>query len=72
MSRVVGRPSARATLITELFASLGQMALTNYLTESVVLGVIFLWLLQARLSLVLEILLTFVAQASDLLADITT
>ena len=48
------------------------MALTNYLTESVVLGVIFLWLLQARLSLVLEILLTFVAQASDLLADITT
>jgi uncharacterized protein len=32
---------ARVTPVTALFASLGQMALTNYLTESVVLGVIF-------------------------------
>lgn len=33
--------SARVTRVTALFASVGQMALTNYLTESVVLGVIF-------------------------------
>jgi uncharacterized protein len=33
--------SARPTPVTTLFASLGQIALTNYLTESVVLGVIF-------------------------------
>ena len=32
---------ARLTSVTALFAALGQMALTNYLTESVVLGVIF-------------------------------
>jgi uncharacterized protein len=32
---------ARMTRVTALFASAGQMALTNYLTESVVLGVIF-------------------------------
>jgi len=32
---------ARVTSVTALFASLGQMALTNYLTESLVLGVIF-------------------------------
>jgi hypothetical protein len=32
---------ARVTSVTALFASLGQMALTSYLTESVVLGVIF-------------------------------
>ena len=32
---------ARVTSVTTLFASLGQMALTNYVTESVVLGVIF-------------------------------
>ena len=32
---------ARVTPVTSLFASLGQMALTNYLTESVVLGFIF-------------------------------
>ena len=32
---------ARVTGLTALLASLGQMALTNYLTESVVLGVIF-------------------------------
>ena len=32
---------ARVTRVSALFASLGQMALTNYLTESVVLGVIF-------------------------------
>jgi uncharacterized protein len=32
---------ARATSVTALFASVGQMALTNYLTQSVVLGVIF-------------------------------
>jgi uncharacterized protein len=31
----------RVRPVTALFASLGQMALTNYLTESVVLGVIF-------------------------------
>ena len=31
----------RVTRVTALFASLGQMAFTNYLTESVVLGVIF-------------------------------
>jgi uncharacterized protein len=32
---------ARVNPVTALFASLGQMALTNYLTESVVLGVMF-------------------------------
>jgi uncharacterized protein len=32
---------ARVTNVTTLFASLGRMALTNYLTESIVLGVIF-------------------------------
>ncbi len=31
----------RETRVSALFASLGQMAFTNYLTESVVLGVIF-------------------------------
>jgi len=31
----------RVTRVSALFASLGQMALTNYLTESVVLSVIF-------------------------------
>lgn len=31
----------RVTRVTALFASLGQMALTNYLTESVVLGILF-------------------------------
>lgn len=35
------RVTGRVTRVTALFASLGQMALTNYLTESVVLGVIF-------------------------------
>jgi uncharacterized protein len=34
-------PTARVTGITALVASVGQMALTNYLTQSVVLGVIF-------------------------------
>ncbi len=33
--------------VTALFASLGRMALTNYLTESVVLGVNILWLWRA-------------------------
>jgi uncharacterized protein len=32
---------ARVTSVTALFAAMGRMALTNYLTESVVLGVIF-------------------------------
>src|SRR5205085_7160628 len=32
---------ARVTSVTVLFASLGQMALTNYLTESLVLSIIF-------------------------------
>jgi uncharacterized protein len=32
---------ARVTAVTALFAAAGQMALTNYLTQSVVLGIIF-------------------------------